>query len=136
MKQKLSTRLKHRRKFSSFTLVLILCNLSFAQNFANDSLIGKVVHVQIEQYKADNVMLNTLLNELEECQEVGDINAEVIKNMDFEIQRRIKSDNLNKLIIRNKKAELEEEKKKKKVWVKIGLISLTMLIGENIILLH
>ncbi len=81
-------------------------------------------------------MLNTLLNELEECQEVGDINAEVIKNMDFEIQRRIKSDNLNKLIIRNKKAELEEEKKKKKVWVKIGLISLTMLIGENIILLH
>ncbi len=135
MKRKSNGKSGQKRKFSSFIFLLILCNLSFGQNFANDSIVGNNILVNIDQYKSDNAMITTLLNEVEECQELKEINAEIIQNMDLELNRRIQTERVNAAIIREKISELETETKRKKTWRKITLISMAVVLAETILIL-
>ncbi len=80
-------------------------------------------------------MITTLLNEVEECQELKEINAEIIQNMDLELNRRIQTERVNAAIIREKISELETETKRKKTWRKITLISMAVVLAETILIL-
>ncbi len=77
MRLKLNGRLGLLKKFSTLLLLLILHNHAFAQNLEIDTLIGDYIQVPIQQYKQDNIMINTLMNDLEECQEIDAINKKI-----------------------------------------------------------
>ncbi len=74
-------------------------------------------------------MITTLLNEVDEYQEV-------IKGMDLEINRRIQTERVNAALIREKITDLEVEGRRKKDWRKVTLISSVVILVETLLLVN